>query len=110
MITRSGKKVVFVKDIPSNLIEEAIFILKTEDSENRVEQSMLNKRKYGDDMVVREAEDIVKEYVYKFQKEYDTEKRKVEREKYAKIQKIKNIICFVAVFVIIGVLFFVGNH
>lgn len=71
MNTHTNKKVVCVKDIPSNLIEEAIFILKsdcTDSSNPKIEST----RK---EIILKETEDLVNEYSNEFsQIEYEKEK------------------------------------
>lgn len=63
MNTSTNRKVVYIKDIPSNLIEEAIFILKSdiEESDNKKLNITRNE------IILRETEDLVKEY----EDEYD---------------------------------------
>jgi hypothetical protein len=97
MITRVSKKVICIKDIPSNLIEEAIFILKTNDKQDEGSNKTV-QRKRGSDLIVREAEDIVNEYVGKFQKEYDSEKRITERREYSIQQIKKNALGIIIIF------------
>ena len=61
MIMNVGKKIICMKDIPSNLIEEAIFILKpnvTQKENDKFE----NKTK---EIILDEAEYIVEQYAMK---------------------------------------------
>lgn len=63
MVMRVGKKVICVRDIPSNMIEEAIFILKSdifEKQENKYE----SKTK---EILIKEAEEFVNEYISKME-------------------------------------------
>lgn len=55
MISNVNKNVIFVKNIPSNIIEEAIFILKEDSTETRVETRL--------DIAKNEAELILQDYV-----------------------------------------------
>lgn len=92
MVMHMGKKVVCVKDIPSNLIEEAIFILKTNDKEPsaKLEQKT-------NEIILEEAENIISEYVLKIQKNNDS-----EEENLKKIKQFKFEVCYVvALFVIV---------
>ena len=69
MNTHTNKKVVCVKDIPSNLIEEAIFILKSDVIED--------KRGIRKEIILKETEDLVREYSDEFDNmevEYQEEK------------------------------------
>lgn len=54
MITNGNKKVICIKDIPSNIIEEAIFILKAD------EKSTGKARRK--EFAMREAESFVTDY------------------------------------------------
>ena len=62
MNTHTNKKVVCVKDIPSNLIEEAIFILKSDVIENENNKSTGTRK----EIILKETEDLVKEYSDEF--------------------------------------------
>lgn len=58
MITNINKKVICVKDIPSNIIEEAIFILKTDVASPN--EKIEKKRK---EIVENEAKSFLKDYM-----------------------------------------------
>lgn len=69
MNTHTNKKVVCVKDIPSNLIEEAIFILKSDVIED--------KRGIRKEIILKETEELVREYSDEFDNmEIDDEEEK----------------------------------
>ena len=94
MFIRAGKKVVCVSDIPSNMIEEAIFILKSdiiEKQENKYEQ----KTK---EILLREAEDFVNDYILKL--ENATEKKKDIDIKYT---AKKEIVYITGLLILLGV-------
>ncbi|MBQ8299687.1 MAG: hypothetical protein IJX99_07560 [Clostridia bacterium] len=55
MISNVNKNVVFVKNIPSNIIEEAIFILKEDVSDTRIDDKL--------DIAKNEAEMILQDYI-----------------------------------------------
>lgn len=65
MITNINKKVICVKDIPSNIIEEAFFILKSEVNSPKNEKTKINRK----EIATREAEVFLEEYMKKFEKE-----------------------------------------
>ena len=73
MNTSINKKVICVKDIPSNLIEEAIFILKTDNiKEENKKINLLRK-----EIILKETEELVQEYSDEFDKiEIEEEKNK----------------------------------
>ena len=64
MKTHTNKKVICVKDIPSNLIEEAIFILKTDGIEENNSKLKFARK----DIILKETEELVKEYSDEFDK------------------------------------------
>lgn len=73
MIMHMGKKIICIKDIPSNLIEEAIFILKS----NAVENKNVKFESKKKEIILDEAEEIVEEYVEKIQQENANENNKI---------------------------------
>lgn len=100
MITRINKNVISIKDIPSNLIEEAIFILKTNDT-NEKSLSVKNKNK---DIIMSEINEIIKDCSDKLEVEH--EKLKInERKEKDKLKRIKMNIVTTAV--IISVICFI---
>lgn len=58
MNTSTNKNVVYIKDIPSNLIEEAIFILKSDIDETDNKKANIIRN----EIILKETEDIVKQY------------------------------------------------
>lgn len=70
MVTKINKNVLLVKEIPSNLIEEAILILKTDDK--KIKQKTR-------EILMIEANEIINDCSNKLQSEYDN-LRKAERE------------------------------
>jgi hypothetical protein len=69
------KKVVVIKNIPSNIIEEAVFTLK--DNIKFEENTSLNYIKY--DNVLSEAESLIEEYVNKYEEVYIRKENFIER-------------------------------
>lgn len=74
------KKVIVVKDIPSNIIEEAVFTLKDNVAFDIKEKD--NYIKY--DSILSEAEGLIEEYVDKY------EKIEIKKENF--FEKIINIL------------------
>ncbi|MBQ9267797.1 MAG: hypothetical protein IJ217_05955 [Clostridia bacterium] len=83
MLTRLSKNVVCIKDIPSNLIEEAFFILK--ESSGETEGKYTSKRK---EIVMSEINEMINDYAQKIQNEKN-EQRKKEIEARDKLRKVK---------------------
>ncbi|MCX7711758.1 MAG: hypothetical protein N2484_18095 [Clostridia bacterium] len=59
------KRIVVIKDIPSNLIEEAILILKNDpgQKEHSAGKSTSHKKAASDNFLVKEAEMIINDYI-----------------------------------------------
>lgn len=72
MITNVSKNVICVKDIPSNIIEEAIFILKSDRETRKNDKLKINRK----EIATREAEDFLKDYMDKMEREEIYEKEK----------------------------------
>lgn len=92
MIMHMGKKIICLKDIPSNLIEEAIFILKPNATEKENDE-FENKTK---DIILDEAEYIVEKYIEKLDEKNDARNLK-------ELSKLKKEAIY-----IIGILVFAG--
>lgn len=94
MITNTNKKVICIKDIPSNLIEEAIFILKTDiDASN---EKLKKKRK---EIIENEAESLLNDYmddVSDYDYEYENENEKLNFRN----KKIKAILITVSAVIV----------
>lgn len=93
MITNTNKNVICIKNIPSNLIEEAIFILKSNDViEN---EKTRNKRKK---IAENEAEIFLNDYINEFSKndiESDDKKFKKTKIKAIIITALSVIVCYI---------------
>ena len=86
MIMNLGKKIICVKDIPSNIIEEAIFILKSNIVDNKNTKFELRTK----EIILDEAEEIVDEYLEKIQDE-----RKLNNYKSERIKQIKKELIYI---------------
>lgn len=73
MFGGNTKRIVVIKDIPSNLIEEAIFIFRHEPADIKASKSMVDvlhkNRKKEADYLFKEAEMILNHYI----REYKTD-------------------------------------
>lgn len=94
MNTHTNKKVVCIKDIPSNLIEEAIFILKSDVVDSKNSKTILSRK----EIINKEAENLVNEYSEEFEnfeKENSYEKNKISGEIKLKIALVGLLIVMV---------------
>lgn len=96
MIMHMGKKIICIKDIPSNLIEEAIFILKSDELKKRNSKLEIKTK----EIILDEAEVIVDEYVKKIQ---DEKNKELETKINKKAQLKKDAIYLIGLFLIVGV-------
>ena len=101
------KNMVVLKNLPSNLIEEAFVILKDNvnihKEELAVNKSKANKEKNNRDYVIKEAEVIVSEYISNLErKEFKTSKEKVKLEE--KCKKLKYLSIFFGVFSMLSII------
>lgn len=77
MITNINKKVICLKDIPSNIIEEAIFILKTDVSKKPNEKTQLKRR----ELATKEAEYILNDYIEQMKKDELEHRKRINSKK-----------------------------
>lgn len=66
MAKRDTRRVLVIKDIPSNIIEEAILILKCDPGEEKSDNKKSipsNKKRWNSDYMLKEAEAIINSYV-----------------------------------------------
>lgn len=83
MVTRLDKNILLLKEIPSNLIEEVILILKTDDKKMKVKTR---------EILMLEANEIIQNCSLKLQSEYDENRRKEREEAYRKRKQKINIL------------------
>lgn len=83
MVTKLNKNVLLVQEIPSNLIEEAILILKTED------KKIKNKTK---EILMMEAKELIKDCSNKLQSEYEVLRKEQRDAEYKRKRQKMNFI------------------
>lgn len=111
METSKLKNIVVLKNLPSNIIDEAIIVLKTNKKVKKL-QRIENKKTQGNEdtkkdneYIVKEAEMIVNNYISNIEK---NDKKKIfnkeAKEKYAKLKKYSifiTVMCILQALVII---------
>jgi hypothetical protein len=109
MASENTKRIVVIKDIPSNIIEEAILILKgdpKEKSEKNSKDIVGNKKKRENDFLLKEAEIIINNYIKDSSLSVDSgAKPKTNKGSFTKRFK-DNAVINIALFGIIGLLIF----
>ena len=111
MQTNSVKNIVVLKNLPSNIMEEAIIILKSNKYakklqmvENNTNKELEKKECDGKDYIIKEAENLLCNYINKIEVNKTIEKpSKTLEEKYQKLKKYSIIITiFFAISLIIN--------
>lgn len=89
MDTNNMKNIVVLKDLQSNMVDEAFIILKSNVKIHKVQlvdkekRQQMKKEKMGqDDYIIKEAEMIISDYISKIEK-----KDKIDEQKLAKKYK-----------------------
>lgn len=101
------KNIVVLKNLPSNLVEEAIVILKTNKEAKKLEyvekstNTNINNNKKTKEYMIREAESVISSYISKIEnnKEPKTLNRNIEK-KYRKL-KIYSVIASIMIMLLL---------
>lgn len=102
------KNIVMLKDLPSNLVEEAIIILKANKKIKKAEQITSNTKIVPKDVendankyIVKEAEMLIANYIAKLENpqktQKDTENLKVKYNRVKKYSFIITILLFISI-------------
>lgn len=98
------KNMVILKNLPSNLVEEAIIILKSTAKVKDLQKVENNKKgkkeiieKKGNDYVLKEAEMIVSKYITQIEKEKNKKEtnKKQENKKYKRLKNYAYLSSFI---------------
>ena len=110
-MNQSGlKNMVVLKNLPSNLIEEAIIVLKSNMNVKQIEKIDKNKVKEESkekvkerDYIQKEAEMLISNYIKRLEdrKKEKIENRKQENKKYLKLKKYSIIVTVLLVIEVI---------
>lgn len=106
------RNIVVLNNLPSNLIDEAIIVLKSKKSVKNFELAEKNttisykKIKDTEDYIVKEAENVVSNYIAKLEKSRSVKKTDINIEtKYKKVKIYSIIISFLLLFCISKIFF-----
>lgn len=100
MQTNNVKNIVVLKNLPSNIVEEAIVILKSNKYakklqivEKNANKEIEQKENNGKEYIIKEAEDLLASYINKIENNRYIEKpNKTLKEKYKRLKKYSIII------------------
>jgi len=100
MQTNNVKNIVVLKNLPSNIIEEAIIILKSNKYAKKFQMIEKNNNKdletkesNGKDYIIKEAEELLSSYISKIESnKYIERPNKILKEQYKKLKKYSIIV------------------
>lgn len=98
------KNIIVLKNLPSNIVEEAIVILKTNKEAKKLEyieknsKVNINSEKKTKEYMVREAESVISSYISKIEKNRNEKIPNLNMEKKYKKLKIYSIIASIMLF------------
>ena len=103
------KNIVVLKNLPSNLVEEAIIILKSKKNAKKLEYidnnenvKKENNAKNSKDYIIREAESVISSYMTKIDKKEDKKGTIGLNKKYKKLKVysiVVTIILIISIFI-----------
>ena len=102
--TSNMKNIVVLKNLPSNLVDEAIVILKSNKNAKKLEHidknsmSSFNEKKNTKDYVIREAESVISNYISKIEKNKTIKKSNTNIEQKYKRLKAYSIFASIIMF------------
>lgn len=107
------KNIVILKNLPSNLVDEAIVILKQNKKIKKPELIENKKQKFSsnkdvnkgkqDDFIIKEAENIISDYISKIEKQDLKGNKKYNKleEKYKKLKIISMFLIGISIFFLV---------
>jgi len=111
METGKLKNMVILRDLPSNLVDEAIIVLKSNKKIKKLEKieknrgTSLEKTKKDKEYILKEAEMIVNEYMSKIEnkdkKEIFNKEAKIKYKKLRKYAIVTTVICAIQTILLI---------
>src|SRR5690606_29380019 len=111
MVAGDSRRIVVIKNIASNLIEEAILMLRRrpdEQADSSGGKTAQGRQGPGDDFLLREAERIINEYI----KEHGLEKKRRRRPSFRRlfrsgitVNTVVNILLAVSVLLLAAIIF-----
>lgn len=102
------KNMVVIRNLPSNIVEEAYIVLKPNQKLKKQVESSAEEQKNVSDYVVKEAEMVLNNYISNIEetkKGKTSETRKIER----KYKKLKNITLILAGITILNIITILGR-
>ena len=108
MDTSNMKNIVVLKNLPSNIVEEAIVILKSNAKVKNINKKKENVKVVAKgktnskDYIIKEAESVIASYISSVEKPKQLEQiNKNLRKKYERVKKLTAFFAVIAVFAIV---------
>ncbi len=108
MDTSNMKNIVVLRNLPSNIVEEAIVILKENSNIKNIDKKKENVKVVAKgktnskDYIIKEAESVIASYISSVEKPKQLEQtNKNLRKKYERVKKLTTFFAIVAVFAIV---------
>ena len=101
------KNIVVLKNLPSNLVDEAIVILKSNKNAKKLQHiekytsAEVSKGKNNDDYIIKEAENVISNYLAKIEKNRVRKFTSNIEKKYKKIKAYSIFITGILIFALI---------
>lgn len=113
METSNLKNMVVLKNLPSNIVDEAIIVLKTNKKAKKLQKIEQNKKmqvneniKKDKDYIIKEAEMLVNNYISKVEnRDKKTIFNKDAKEKYNKLKKYAIVVTVMSILQTIVIIF-----
>ena len=112
MSDKNLKNIVVLKNLPSNLVDEAIVILKSKNTARKlelIENSIVKKSNTNtntSDYIIKEAENVISNYINKIEKNRSIKKINNNIEtKYRKVKVYSIFISVIMLFCLIRIIF-----
>lgn len=106
------RNIVILKNLPSNLVEEAFVVLKKNQKIKKLEYAENNSDKFlsdkvqekDDEYIIKEAELLVSNYISKIENQ-DFSGKKLESAMLKKYKRLKNLVFVLGVFLALSFLY-----
>ena len=111
MNTSNMKKMIVLKDLPSNIVEEAIVVLKSnldikkyefaENIDTKQTKTLKSNKEKSGDYIIKEAESVISNYISNLEKPKEIEKKNKSLQK--KYNRLKGMCLFWGIIAILGI-------
>ena len=97
------KNMIVIKDLPSNIVEEAYVILKPNVKLKKKEEKEDHSKETSQDYIIKEAENVVSDYLFNLEGSKRLKNSEAEKIK-KKYEKLKKVCMWLGGFLILNLL------